>query len=364
MTQAGPAIFSADAASRTSSFSEPQARLRLASRRSMLALAQTHLAELWLSQHGFMCETIPLSSPGDDHPDTPLTELSQHYPAKASFVSTLEAALQNATADAAVHSLKDLPASDTPPLTVACYHRRQLPFDLCLIKKQCLNQAPRSIAELADAATRTPICLATSSPRRQAVLKAILPHITTQPIRGNVDTRLAKVLAAEHLHGLIIAGAGMVRLKANLTQKLAHFHSLILPPSVFIPAPGQGVIAIQMLTTHPHFAAIKALSCPETALCATLERLVVAALGAHCSVPLGCYARINHSTSPTLKLDVALFAATSSAEARLSWPFDLKVLAEPSAQQSLHTTIRTEVIRELKANGLAAVMTELGLPQP
>ena len=347
---------------------------RLATRGSPLALAQAHLAELTLSQPGFSCELVPLSSHGDQHPHIPLSSLAQHEPAgaKGSFIRTLEQSLlcDDSPTDGAVHSLKDLPAADSSPLSVACYLPRHYPFDVCLIKKHRLppHTAINSLQELQSLAQHTRICLATSSLRRQAFIKATLPEIDLKPIRGNIDTRLNKVLNSTTVDGLVIAGAGIIRLKRVLESQLNHFCILMLPPDSFVPSAGQGGVVIQMLTSHPYYSTVKTLSCCQTALCCTIERMLVAALGAHCLTPLGCFVSItqpqdarHHHHTLTVSVCLSSTCGLDTAKTRLHFNLDTNSYFDANYQSKLKATIKHQVLEHLIHQGAGKIMADLGL---
>lgn len=176
--------------------------------------------------------------------------------------------------DAAVHSLKDLPSTLTPGLTIAAVPPREDPRD-ALISRHGLT-----LAQLPQGAT-----VATSSLRRQAQLLARRPDLRIVNIRGNVDTRLRKALAPDGPDALVLAVAGLKRLglEGNITE--------YLPVEVLVPAVGQGALAVEV-RAHDVRARrlLRRLNSSETSRAVTAERTVLAALGGGCQVPLGAHA--------------------------------------------------------------------------
>jgi hydroxymethylbilane synthase len=189
---------------------------------------------------------------------------------KGVFTRAIEKALLAGEADVAVHSLKDLPAVDTPGLQIAAVPRRAEVRD-CLVSAE---PAP-NIAALASGAV-----VGTSSARRAAQLLALRTDLRIEPIRGNVETRLKKVLEAtqqRRYDATLLAVAGLERL--GLSQ---HCQQIIAPEDV-LPAAGQGALAIQCRSDdHLSLTRCLPLNQPSTAAAVHAERQVVAGLGADC----------------------------------------------------------------------------------
>ena len=202
------------------------------------------------------------------------------------FVTAIEDALRRGEVDVAVHSLKDLPTAERGDLVIAAIPPRADARDVLITRTR------GGLPSLPGGAV-----VGTSSPRRDLFLRAIRPDVTTRPIRGNVDTRLRKVLEGEY-DATILAAAGLERLGIGFTAVEA------LDLDLWPPAPGQGALAIQCRADD---AALRARLAPlddaATRAAVTAERALLAALGASCALALGTYARC---TGGRLILDAAL----------------------------------------------------------
>lgn len=251
--------------------------LRIGTRGSALARAQTDLVARAL---GVDVEVRVVRTAGDAS-DRPIPELGDGV-----FVTAIEDALRRAEIDVAVHSLKDLPTEDRPGLVIAAVPEREDPRDVLV------TRARGGLATLPQGAV-----VGTSSPRRDAFLRALRPDVITRPIRGNVDTRMAKVRAGEY-DATILALAGMKRLG------IAVGAAEILDPRDHPPAPGQGALAVQCRADDERTRALLArLEHVETRYAVEAERELLRLLGASCAIPLGTWARYE---SGTLVLDAAL----------------------------------------------------------
>jgi hydroxymethylbilane synthase len=246
------------------------AALRLATRGSALARAQARIAAQALSSAGAGELTeIVIRTTGDRRPDAPLEQLE----GQGWFVAELEQALLDGRADAAVHSAKDLPSALGPGLDIAAYLPRADPRDVAVTR----GGVP--LASLPEGAA-----VGTSSTRRAAFLLAMHPQLRPVPIRGNVDTRLRKLDAGE-ADGLVLAAAGLQRLGSS--RPVEH-----LDPSVFVPAPAQGAVALETLSGSATALLCAGVDDAPTRAAATAERAVLEALGGGCLLPLGAWARI------------------------------------------------------------------------
>lgn len=190
---------------------------------------------------------------------------------KGLFTKEIEEALLAREIDLAVHSLKDLPTEDTAGLTVAAIPVREDPRD-------ALVGVP--FDQLAETAR-----VGTSSSRRVSQLKLMRPLLRTQPIRGNVDTRLRK-LAEGQFDALVLAAAGLRRLG------LAHHISHVFAVDEICPAPGQGALALQTRVDDKAAEMCRALNHRETELAVRCERAVLAGLGGGCELPIGAFALV------------------------------------------------------------------------
>ena len=244
-------------------------RLRIATRPSKLALAQTALVADMLRQiqPDMEIAVVEVSTKGDRDDRDFLTKA----PTVGFFTSEVENALLAGSADIAVHSLKDLPTASNVSLVIAAIPPRE---DLCdvVIAREPLQ----SLADLPAGAR-----IGTSSLRRQAQLLHTRPDLRVLPIRGNVETRVAKLDRSDY-DAIVLAAAGLKRL--SLSSRI----SLRLNPQEFLIAAGQGALAIQ--TRADNSGAIEIVSKLDhrpTSLAAGAEREVLLALHGGCSIPLG-----------------------------------------------------------------------------
>ena len=248
--------------------------IRIGSRGSALARWQTewvatHLQQAWPN---LTCQIEYFSTSGDRIPDRPLPEIG----GKGVFTEDLALALRQKTIDIAVHSLKDLPVAATAGLTLAAICERADARD-ALIAAQ-----PYTLKTLPHRAR-----VGTSSLRRAAQLLAARPDLTLLPIRGNIDTRIRKVLAGEY-DAILLAAAGLGRL--GLGQHIVEF----LPFDMMLPAPGQGALAVECRADDSRVIDYLAvIDHQPTRRAVTAERAFLKALGGGCSAPIGAYSRIN-----------------------------------------------------------------------
>ena len=275
--------------------------IRIGTRGSALALWQARtVARLVRETGGPECDIVVIRTSGDERagpPDPPPspgtlgTSGTSGTPGtlspvniKRMFVKEIEEALLDGHIDVAVHSAKDLPGELPVSLVVAAALEREDPRDAMLLP---LSGAARGFDAAKTALGNHPR-IGTSSVRRAAELRAVFPNATFVPIRGNVDTRLRKLDAGE-CDVLILAAAGVKRL--GLESRL----SALLPTEVCLPAPGQGIVAVQI---SDHCAreirsAVEQISDADAEAALLAERAVVVALGGGCQMPLGVLATID-----------------------------------------------------------------------
>ncbi|MBN1457098.1 MAG: hydroxymethylbilane synthase [Sedimentisphaerales bacterium] len=248
--------------------------IRIATRASKLALAQSHYVAFCLKSisNDINISIVGVSTKGDrDRSDFLYKTGTVGF-----FTSEVENALLDSKADLAVHSFKDLPTAIRPGLIIAAVPQRENPADALVCSKEAV-----SIEALPKAAT-----VGTSSLRRIAQVKNIRPDLDCVPLRGNVETRIAKV-GSGHIGAIIIAAAGLNRL--GLSEKI----TAVLPPKIFVPAPAQGALAVQIREDDIELEEIvKKLDVKEARITAETERCVLAAMHGGCSIPLGVHARI------------------------------------------------------------------------
>jgi hydroxymethylbilane synthase len=246
-------------------------RLRLGTRGSALALWQArHVAErLGAAWPALAIELAIMSTKGDQRPDIPLASSS----ADGVFVREIEDALLAGSVDLAVHSLKDLPTATPAGLKLAAFPARHDPRDALVCK---------SATRVADLPTGAVV--ATGSPRRRSQLAHERPDLEFAAIRGNVDTRLAKLDRGEY-DALILAVAGIERLGRTDAPYAP------IPLSICLPAPGQGALAVEIRADDAAtLRLVSVLDDAPTAAAVTAERAFLACLGAGCLAPAGAIA--------------------------------------------------------------------------
>jgi hydroxymethylbilane synthase len=246
--------------------------LVIATRRSRLALWQAeHIRQRLQALHrGLAVELLPLSTRGDELIDRRLDQAG----GKGLFVKELEQAMSDGRADLAVHSIKDVPAQLPAGFALAAITAREDPRDVFLSKHF------RSLGQMPSGAT-----VGTSSLRRSAQIAERHPQLEIRLLRGNVDTRLAKLDRGEY-DAIVLAAAGLERL-GLAARATAH-----LELDEMLPAPGQGALGIECLGARDELAALLApLADSSTTACVRAERAVSRALGGSCSLPLAAYAQ-------------------------------------------------------------------------
>lgn len=251
--------------------------LRLGTRKSQLALWQAHYVRAALQRRhpGLHVELIPMTTEGDRILDRSLAQVG----GKGLFIKELEQGLLENRTDIAVHSLKDVTATLPRGLHLAVVCEREDPRDAFLSNRYA------TLASLPDGA-----CVGTSSLRRQCQLREAYPHLQIVALRGNVNTRLAKLDAGE-FDAIILAVAGVKRLgmEARIRERL--------DPAVSLPAVGQGAICIECRADDAATNELLApLNHPATQLCVTAERAMNAHLDGGCQVPIGGYAELHGDT--------------------------------------------------------------------
>lgn len=253
------------------SVSSVPSSFRIATRESRLALWQAeHVASL-LRQHYPQAQVtlVGMTTRGDQILDKPLAEIG----GKGLFTKELEVALLDGRADLAVHSLKDVPMELPEGFDLAAVLTRADPRDALVSNRYgSLDELP------ADAV------VGTSSLRRAAQLRERFPGFDIQPLRGNLDTRLGK-LDAGHYDAIVLAAAGLTRL--GLAGRIRQY----LPVEQMLPAPGQGMLGIEIRADHADMrAALAVLDNPQAACIAAAERAVSRQLGGNCKTPLAAFA--------------------------------------------------------------------------
>jgi hydroxymethylbilane synthase len=288
--------------------------IRLGTRGSQLALYQAHtVARLLDAAGGPTCEIVIIKTSGDRLQEAPLSEAG----GKRLFVKEIEDALLNREIDLAVHSSKDMPAVLPDGLAIAGVLPREDPHDAVVLPVRTVRLKPdttyepeadtTSAQDVVSAFRRTPgddartvttidelvailgqtPAIGTSSVRRIAQLTRLVPNARFEPIRGNLDTRLRKL--DEHQYdAIVLAAAGLRRL--GFERRI----SMALPAAACVPAPGQGIVAIEIREDAQELAALIARTSDRAAAAALdAERAVVDALGGGCQTPIGALATIH-----------------------------------------------------------------------
>lgn len=245
--------------------------LAIATRGSRLALWQAgHIRDRLMAAHpGLQVTLLVIKTKGDIILDVPLAKVG----GKGLFVKEIEEALLSGQADLAVHSCKDVPMRLQDGLTLGAVPEREDPTDLFLSHRYA------SLEDLPPGAR-----VGTSSLRRQAQVLALRPDLTVLTLRGNVDTRLGK-LADGQYEAIVMATSGIRRLGISLPFEVR------LLPERFVPAVGQGALALEYRADRDDLAALTAfMDHVPTRLCVAAERAFLAGLDGGCQVPIGGHA--------------------------------------------------------------------------
>jgi len=247
--------------------------IKIATRRSALAMWQAHYVKDQLEQYhpSLKVQLIPMSTQGDRILDTPLAKIG----GKGLFIKELEVAMQEGRADLAVHSMKDVPVHFPEEFGLHAICPRENPYDAFV------SNTYTTLMELPHGAV-----VGTSSLRRQSQIRAVRPDLTIKDLRGNVNTRLAKLDAGEY-DAIILAAAGLIRL--NMQHRIVEQ----LSPEISLPAVGQGAVGIECRNDDAELIALLAsLNDQETALRVRAERAMNARLEGGCQVPIGSFAEL------------------------------------------------------------------------
>jgi hydroxymethylbilane synthase len=299
-------------------------KLVIATRRSRLALWQAgHVKRQLEARHaGLQVELLPMSTRGDELLNARLDQAG----GKGLFVKELENALADGRAQLAVHSMKDVPAELPEGFVIAAILPREDPRDAFV------SSLYPDLGSLPGGGL-----VGTSSLRRAAQVKERHPRLAVKLLRGNVETRLAKLDQGEY-HAIILAVAGLVRLglEARIRSRLEVEESL--------PAPGQGALGIECLSGAREVLALaSALADPAATACVRAERAVSRALGASCALPLGAYAEADGARLQ-LRALVASADGARVVRARVAGP-----AADPEA-------LGRQVADQLRAQGAVEIL--------
>lgn len=255
--------------------------LRIGTRASELAQRQARLVESALLARGITAELVTFKTTGDKNLDQPLNEIG----AKGLFTRELEVALSKNKIDCAVHSLKDLPSESPEGLEIVAQLEREDPRDVLVVNRQT---GAESLDDLPPGSR-----IGTSSLRRRAQLLARRPDLEVVELRGNVPTRLSKVEQGS-VHAAVLAAAGLIRL--HVERRI----TMYLDPPDWLPAAGQGAIAVQARSDDERVKELLApLNHEPTSMATRAERAFLTALEGGCQVPIGALVSALDGT-PTL----------------------------------------------------------------
>jgi len=276
--------------------------VKLGTRGSQLALFQANTTASLLKTHaGIDCDIVVIKTSGDRLAEAPLSEIG----GKRLFVKEIEDSLIEGEIDLAVHSSKDLPAVLPPGLTLGAVLPREDPRDAVVLPGGREASDVDAIKALLGPAPK----IGTSSVRRIAQLIPLFPGARFEPIRGNLDTRLRKLDSGDY-DALVLAAAGLRRLQH------AHRISTALPADACVPAPGQGIIAIEIREDDQRTRElVKTINHTVTSVALDAERAVVTRLGGGCQMPIGAYATV---AGDTIALAAIVIALDGSRQVRAS----------------------------------------------
>jgi hydroxymethylbilane synthase len=300
--------------------------VRIGTRGSALALWQAeHIkARLVAAEPGLVVELVVIKTQGDKITDVPLAQAG----GKGLFVKEIEERLAAGDVDLAVHSLKDLPTEILAGLTIAAVSSREDPRDAIVSASGGLDALPEGAR------------VGTSSLRRMCQLRAARPDLRLESLRGNVDTRLAKLDAGE-VDAIVLAVAGLLRLGRadRIAERLA--------PSRCLPAVGQGVLAIETRTGDDATMARvrRAIHDEDTARCVAAERAFLARLEGGCQTPIACHAVL---AGGVLEVDGLVGSPDGS----------LIVRAEASGKPGAAEVVGRTLAEALLAGGAAGILEQ------
>ncbi len=273
-------------------------------------------------------EILGMTTRGDQILDRTLSKVG----GKGLFVKELEVAMEEGRADFAVHSLKDVPMELPEGFELAAVLEREDPRDAFISNDYA------SLADLPAGAI-----VGTSSLRRQALISARFPHLNIQPLRGNLDTRLAKLDRGEYA-AIILAAAGLKRL--GMASRIRS----VIEPEDSLPAPGQGAMAIEIRAGRQDLIELLApLNHRDTEFAVRAERQLSRSFGGSCQVPLAAHATVNHEQL-TLRAMVATPDGKRIARAEVRGAADAPEVLGVSVAQQLDAQDATAILAACKTD--------------
>ena len=310
--------------------------LRLGTRGSQLALWQANTVAARIADAGGPpCRIVVIKTDGDRLQERPLSEIG----GKGLFVKEIEDALLGGAIDLAVHSSKDMSAVLPRGLVIGGVLPRENPLDAIVLPRSPEPSALTSIDDLLKTLGRSP-SIGTGSVRRVAQLTRLFPGARFTGIRGNLDTRLRKLDEGAH-DALVLAAAGLSRL--GFASRI----SLALPQEACVPAPGQGIVAIEIRAGDDRVGdAVARINDAAANDALTAERALVEALGGGCQTPVGALAAVVDGDA--LELDAVVAALDGSRLVR----------GKARAARSDAATLGARVGAQLIANGAGEILAE------
>jgi hydroxymethylbilane synthase len=252
--------------------------IRIATRGSQLALWQANWLRAQLEAQGLPCELVLIETQGDREQTAFAKMQGQGF-----FTKAVQAAVLEDRADIAVHSLKDLPSAITPGLMIAAIPEREDARDVLIANPEFLAESVESSSKFG---LKPGTIVGTSAVRRRAQVQAIDPNLELRELRGNVPTRIEKLRRGEY-GAIILAAAGLNRLELDLSD----LHTRRLEPHEFVPAPGQGALALECRTDDANaIDALVGLNSDQASMTVTTERGLMARLEGGCQLALGAHA--------------------------------------------------------------------------
>lgn len=313
--------------------------IRLGTRGSPLALRQAEMVieRLKALAPAYQVEIVPIKTSGDRLAKVALAD----FGGKGLFVKEIEEALLDGRVDMAVHSLKDLPAVLRPDLCLAAFPPRDDPRDVLI------SRSGGGLADLPRDAV-----VGTSSLRRRVLLLARRPDLRIEPIRGNLDTRLRK-LAEGPYEAVVLAAAGLRRLGLfNESSYTSYDRAHVLPPEEFVPAAGQGILAVQARASdRALLELLSGLDHTETRWQAMAERSFLQHVGAGCHTPVAAHARVRGG-------ELSLVGLVASLDGQRI------IRAEVGGAVETAEVLGQKLAEELNAKGAADLLKGSGAQSP
>jgi hydroxymethylbilane synthase len=308
--------------------------LRIGTRGSELALFQADAVAAQLrAKTGLACETVVIRTSGDQLADASLAQIG----GKRLFVKEIEDALLDGAIDLAVHSSKDMPVILPEGLRIAGVLPREDARDAVILPAD--SGHGMSVDELVSRLGNAPR-IGTSSVRRTAQLARVFPGASFLPIRGNLGTRLRKLDTGEY-DALVLASAGLIRLEQHARI------SASLPVAACVPAPGQGIIAVEIRANDENVAAaVAAIDDGHARAALDAERAVVVKLGGGCQMPIGAHAAVDGGS-------LTLTAIVLSLDGRRA------VRAESRGAVHEAARVGTAVAEDLLSRGAAEILADV-----